>query len=314
LDLYSSDIDDDGMEHLAGALPQLSSLKELYLGHNRFGVNGMRHLATALVSVATLQLLNVEWMRNIGAAGAQLRAGVLPRLSSLQELYFDECNIGVIGMHYIAVALQHLLSLVTLYINGNGIGADGAKSLISALEVNTSLTLVMVCDHTLDNWRAGHGCDNLDDYLDDDDDNDDDDDDEEDSNKERINVLLRRNRRLWCMFLFDARQMLLSVMCADWCGVVWSFYSGDTKEERSALAGDVGSMQARYEAGLETLKEDDGEEAPSDLEALRAVHAGIVDTRRRRIEDSNAAAPSIAFTFEWSFPEYGGRTCRLVLE
>jgi hypothetical protein len=38
-----------------------------------------------------------------------------------------------------------------------------------------------------------------------------------------ITALVDRNTRLRHLFLFDARQMLLSLMCADECGVVWPY-------------------------------------------------------------------------------------------
>jgi hypothetical protein len=38
-----------------------------------------------------------------------------------------------------------------------------------------------------------------------------------------INALTARNKRLRHLFLFDARQQLLSVLCADECGVVWPY-------------------------------------------------------------------------------------------
>jgi hypothetical protein len=44
----------------------------------------------------------------------------------------------------------------------------------------------------------------------------------DDSIRDSIDALLDRNERLRSLFLFDARQMLLSLMCADECGVVWS--------------------------------------------------------------------------------------------
>jgi methyl-accepting chemotaxis protein len=69
-------------------------------------------------------------------------------------------------------------------------------------------------------------------------------------------VLVARNRRLRQLFLFDARRMLLSLMCADECSVVWPYLlkSGDT----------------------------DGEVAPSNLEMIRAEFAAVVEERRRR--------------------------------
>jgi septal ring factor EnvC (AmiA/AmiB activator) len=58
------------------------------------------------------------------------------------------------------------------------------------------------------------------------------------------------------MFLFDARRMLLSLMCADECSVTWPYLlvKGDT----------------------------DGIVAPDNLETIRAEFASVVEERRRR--------------------------------
>jgi hypothetical protein len=42
----------------------------------------------------------------------------------------------------------------------------------------------------------------------------------EQSNCYVVYKLIARNRRFRSLFLFDARQMLLSLMCADWCGLL----------------------------------------------------------------------------------------------
>jgi hypothetical protein len=71
-----------------------------------------------------------------------------------------------------------------------------------------------------------------------------------------INALLDRNQRLRRLFLFDARQMLLSVLCADDCVVVWPFL----------LKGDnLAAVKARNVA-----------------ETIRAEFAVVVEERRRR--------------------------------
>jgi hypothetical protein len=71
-----------------------------------------------------------------------------------------------------------------------------------------------------------------------------------------IKALVARNTRLRRMFLFDARQMLLSLTCADECGVVWPYL----------LEGD----------GLAAVK------ARSVDQTLRAEFAVVVEERRRR--------------------------------
>jgi hypothetical protein len=73
-----------------------------------------------------------------------------------------------------------------------------------------------------------------------------------------VDTFLTRNKGLRKMFLFDARQMLLSAMneCADESSVVWPYLleSGDT----------------------------DGIVAPDNVETLRAEFAAFVEERRRR--------------------------------
>jgi hypothetical protein len=71
-----------------------------------------------------------------------------------------------------------------------------------------------------------------------------------------VNASIDRNRRFRRLHLFDARQMLLSLMCADECGVVWPYL----------LEGD----------DLDTMK------APGNVETLRAEFAVVVEERRRR--------------------------------
>jgi hypothetical protein len=73
----------------------------------------------------------------------------------------------------------------------------------------------------------------------------------------RINELLARIDRLRHLFLFDARKMLISVMCTDWCGVVWPYL-------------------------LDSADKDVGIVAPNNIETLRAEFAAVVEERRRR--------------------------------
>jgi hypothetical protein len=69
-----------------------------------------------------------------------------------------------------------------------------------------------------------------------------------------IDKLLARNDRLRHLFLFDARKMLLSVLCADECGVLWPY--GDDKT-----------------CGIK---------APAHIETLRGEFPAVVEERRRR--------------------------------
>jgi hypothetical protein len=69
---------------------------------------------------------------------------------------------------------------------------------------------------------------------------------------------LARNKRLRHLFLFDDRRIRLSVMCADWCGVVWPYL----------LVGDDIA--------------DVGVAPPGNIKMRRAEFAAVVEERRRR--------------------------------
>jgi hypothetical protein len=65
-----------------------------------------------------------------------------------------------------------------------------------------------------------------------------------------VRSLMARNTRFRRIFLFDARQMRLSLMCADECGVVWPYLleSGDT--DGVAVPDNLGSIRAEFSSVL----------------------------------------------------------------
>jgi uncharacterized coiled-coil protein SlyX len=121
------------------------------------------------------------------------------------------------------------MTAVNLNLNNmNGIGDEGASALIDALKVNTSLTKINLNLKGLDESQVDRV----------------------------VNDLLARNKRLRHLFLFDARQMLLSRLCSDECGVLWPY----------VLDGDDLDVTG----------------APDDVETVRAEFAAVVAERRRR--------------------------------
>jgi hypothetical protein len=88
--------------------------------------------------------------------------------------------------------------VTSIYLASNRIGNEGAATLVDALQVNTSLTRI--------DLDGNYNIDK--------------------SNRARIDALIARNKRFRSLFLFDARKMLLSLMCADECGVVWPYLLG----------------------------------------------------------------------------------------
>jgi hypothetical protein len=116
------------------------------------------------------------------------------------------------------------LTLINLY--DNKIGADGAETLAHTLQSMTALTT-----HGLGGNKIAE------------------------STRAVVEDLLVRNKRLRALFLFDARQMLLTLLSPGACGVLWPYFVADVT---------------------------DGVEAPDDIEELRAVYAAIVKERRLR--------------------------------
>jgi hypothetical protein len=73
-----------------------------------------------------------------------------------------------------------------------------------------------------------------------------------------VDIMLARNRRFRCLLLFDARRVLLSRLCNDEVGVVWSYFLASF--------------------GVDA---DDGA-APGNIEWIRVELAAFVDERCRR--------------------------------
>jgi hypothetical protein len=144
--------------------------------------------------------------------------------TSVTSIDFGGNGIGAEGIIAIADALKVNMTVMNIRIDGNEIGAEGASALVDALKVNTSVTKVNLSGNEID--ASG------------------------------VNKLIARNERLRQLFLFDARKMLLTVLCADECGALWPYL----------LEGDDLGVIA----------------PPANVESLRAEFAAVVEERRRR--------------------------------
>jgi hypothetical protein len=127
----------------------------------------------------------------------------------------------------LADALRVNTAVTTITLDGNKIGNGGALALIDALKVNTSVTMINLDDTELD-----------------------------ESYYARVDELTARNKGFRQLFLFDARQMLMSRLCSDEFGVLWSYFFTDAKVDDGA--------------------------APDDIESIRVELAAVVKERRRR--------------------------------
>jgi hypothetical protein len=122
-------------------------------------------------------------------------------------------------------------SVTHIYLDGNTIGDEGASAFADALQVNTSVIHITLGGNKISAEGVAS-----------------------------IKELIDRNLRFRVLFLFDARKMLLSLMCADECGVVWPYL-------------------------LERDDIEDGKVVPDNyIEELRAELLGVVVERRSRLQ------------------------------
>jgi Ran GTPase-activating protein (RanGAP) involved in mRNA processing and transport len=227
VDLEEADIDAEGAAALADALKENTSVANLNLEDNAIGAQGASALADALKVNTSVKKIDLEG-NGIGAAGASALADALKVNTSVTEIYLGGNGIGDEGASALADALKVNISVTNINLRNNKIGAEGASALVDALKVNTSVTVI---HFDVDGIDA--------------------------TSRAQVDTLTDRNERLRRLFLFDARQMLLSVLCADECGVVWPYL----------LDGD----------DLDAVK------VSSVAESLRAEFAVVVEERRHAL-------------------------------
>jgi hypothetical protein len=230
VDMGEGGNDDDGVKTLANALKENTTVTEISIFHNEIGAKGAAALADALevnTSVTTISLLS----NKIGDEGAAALADALKVNTLVTCMHLANNQIGDEGAAALADALEVNMSVTYINLGSNQISNEGAAALADALQVNTSLNSITLNGNAMD-----------------------------ESNRAKIKALVARNKRFRSLFLFDARRMLLSLMCADKCGVVWPYL-------------------------LERGDKDVGIVAPADVETIRAeFFSDVVAERRCRLQ------------------------------
>jgi hypothetical protein len=167
----------------------------------------------------------------ISNEGAAVLADALNVNSSVTFINLEDNQIGNEGALALADALKVNISVTLINLGGNQLGDKGATALANALKSNTSVTTTRIDGNQIN-----------------------------ESNLATVRELTDRKKRLRHLFLYDARRMLLSLMCADECGVVWPYL--------------LGSDNIR-----------DGVAVPTNnIVALRATLVSIVAERQRRLQ------------------------------
>jgi Ran GTPase-activating protein (RanGAP) involved in mRNA processing and transport len=188
--LVNTDIGSERVIHLAKLLQKKnSSLRELFLGENELGDEGVALLTAGVLESTSLRLLDLR-SNGITSTGAMSLQGIITRSpfvltlnlgnnilgnqgaaalarglaqSScvLQTLDLSDNAIEEAGASALASMLRYNVSLEDLNLSFNAIGDDGAHSLAAALKRNTTLRCLKLRRSALTNKGARNFAENL---------------------------------------------------------------------------------------------------------------------------------------------------------
>jgi hypothetical protein len=142
--------------------------------------------------------------------------------------------------------------LTNINLGSNSIRAEGAVALANALQANTSVANLFL---------KGNGIDA--------------------SARALVGAVIARNNRLRYLFLFDARRMLLSLMCVDECGVVWPYWLDADERDVGVSSVNVETLRAEFAAVVEERRRRADVTADADEELMLTKAASPAVKRRR---------------------------------
>ncbi|XP_033634987.1 protein phosphatase 1 regulatory subunit 37-like [Asterias rubens] len=140
LDLRNNHIQDAGLSHLCdGLLDQMEGqLMTLVLWNNQLTQNGMTHLARALPILNNLETLNLG-QNNLGNDGVHILKDALMKNRSLLRLGLYACRFGDQGTVALAEFVADNWQLVRLDLRENEVRTGGLMALSYAMKVNKVL-------------------------------------------------------------------------------------------------------------------------------------------------------------------------------
>ena len=157
LGLGHNDIQEAGVLHLARALMQNDTLRDLDLRGNRFGAGGARFIATLLVQTAALASLVIS-ENPIGDEGGIVIARALASNHFLRHVDLSACGIGDRSVLELAQGLRWAgaaSALSEFSARGNGISGYGARELARALHACPNLRALDLSENELGGDGAG---------------------------------------------------------------------------------------------------------------------------------------------------------------
>jgi Ran GTPase-activating protein (RanGAP) involved in mRNA processing and transport len=141
LNLNENDFGLAGAAALAHVLRTNSCLQELALSQNFLTDACIEPFADALCENSTLRILNLA-LNDITDHGAGRIAGALQHNSTLQDLDLSSNGIRNNGAAALSRALLNASGLCKLKMSGNPIGFEGAESIARAMRTNSTLKVV----------------------------------------------------------------------------------------------------------------------------------------------------------------------------
>ena len=138
---------DEGAESLGRALAanRSNAMQELYISGNKIGDNGVASIATALQTNTTMTILDIsECSMSDEGAESLARALIANRSNAMQKLYISGNKIGDNGVTSIATALQTNTTMTVLGISACNMSEEGAESLARALAISRSLQVLLM--------------------------------------------------------------------------------------------------------------------------------------------------------------------------
>jgi Ran GTPase-activating protein (RanGAP) involved in mRNA processing and transport len=140
LDIYSSDIGDDGAKLLATIIKKRTTITTVSFDRCKIGDEGAKALAEAIKTTADCRITKFALQTNsIGIAGASAIAEMLTINTSITELNLCCNNIKNKGVEILAEGIKSNHTITSIFLNGISIDIDGVKPLANLIRTSTTL-------------------------------------------------------------------------------------------------------------------------------------------------------------------------------
>ena len=143
LDIYESDMGDDGAKLLAAIIKNKTSITTVSFTNSKIGDEGTKALAEAIKNNPDCSIKELVFYGNsIGTDGAKALAELLTTKTSITKLDLSNNRVTTEGIKALVDAIKSNNSITSLILNSNSIDDEGAKSLAELIQ--TSVTVVEI--------------------------------------------------------------------------------------------------------------------------------------------------------------------------